>query len=100
MQNKTQIDTKYIHVYTFPMEIKTIGKIQKWGNSFGIRLPKDQVEQLNAIDPDKVEIIFDGKSFNIKPIKKQTLKELMDLVTPENTHPLVDWGPDVGQEIC
>jgi antitoxin component of MazEF toxin-antitoxin module len=30
---------------------------------------------------------------------KYTLEELVDKITPENTHPETDWGPDVGKEI-
>jgi antitoxin component of MazEF toxin-antitoxin module len=33
-----------------------------------------------------------------RPIKYD-LKELVSGITPDNIHPEVDWGPDVGKEI-
>lgn len=30
--------------------------------------------------------------------RKLNLEELLEAVTPQNRHPLVDWGPPVGRE--
>lgn len=32
------------------------------------------------------------------PEKPITLEDLVSRITPENRHPEVDWGPDVGRE--
>jgi antitoxin component of MazEF toxin-antitoxin module len=35
----------------------------------------------------------------IKPVeRKYTLDDLLSKMTPENVHPLIDFGPDVGKE--
>jgi antitoxin component of MazEF toxin-antitoxin module len=34
-----------------------------------------------------------------KSKKKETLKDLLKNITPKNSHPLYDWGKDVGKEI-
>jgi antitoxin MazE len=49
-------------------------KLQKWGNSLGVRIPKSIIEQ-----QDGKIVIFPAK-------KKFSLSEMMDQVTPENLH--------------
>ncbi|MDP2982415.1 MAG: AbrB/MazE/SpoVT family DNA-binding domain-containing protein [Candidatus Latescibacter sp.] len=75
-------------------------KIQKWGNSLGIRIRKTTSEQLNLKENTEVLISVEGNSLVLTPIqKKKTLKDMLDGVTPENLHPEIDFGPPVGKEI-
>lgn len=68
-------------------------KIRKWGNSYGVRIPKARVHELGMRDGSAVEI-------KLKPIhKKPTLDDLLSKMTPENIHPLIDFGPDVDKEV-
>jgi antitoxin MazE len=76
-------------------------KIQKWGNSLGIRLPKALIESTPfslgsevIIEKKKSEIVL-----RLIKHKKPTLKELLKGMTKANFHPLVDWGQPVGREI-
>jgi antitoxin MazE len=76
-------------------------KIQKWGNSLGIRLPKALIESTSF--SEGAEVIFSQKGAEIilkvvKP-KYPSLKEIMKGMTRANFEPELDWGPDVGQEI-
>ena len=76
-------------------------KIQKWGNSLGIRLPKELFAS-GQFSEGSI-ITFDQKGLDIilrvvKP-KQPTLKEVMKGMTKANFEGELDWGPDVGNEI-
>ncbi len=76
-------------------------KIQKWGNSLGIRLPKSVTESqlLSAGSSVKISSV-DNKIIIEKQVKrKMTLKERVDLITSENRHDEIDWGKPRGNEI-
>jgi antitoxin MazE len=76
-------------------------KIQKWGNSLGIRLPKALIESTAFSLGSEVEVEKKGSEIILKVIKdkKPTLKEMLKGMTKANFEPLVDWGPPVGREI-
>lgn len=76
-------------------------KIQKWGNSYAIRIPKNLFEDLRLVQGGEVVLEIQNQSLIMKPKKQKeyTLKELLKGMTPENRHELVEWGPDVGNEI-
>ncbi len=69
-------------------------KLKRWGNSYGIRVPKSEAKRLGIKEGSPVK-------FNIELVKKRkyTLEELVAQINPKNRHPLIDWGPDVGNEI-
>jgi antitoxin MazE len=76
-----------------------VTKIQKWGNSLAVRLPKALLENSGFFQdaPVKIELAPDG--ILIRPSKKEsTLSILLSKVTPKNIHGEVDWGIDVGRE--
>jgi antitoxin MazE len=73
-------------------------KIQKWGNSLGIRLPKAIIEDTPFCLGTEVIINKKGSEIILKPVK-HTLEEIMKTIDPRKIHRLVDWGPDVGNEI-
>lgn len=76
-------------------------KITKWGNSYGVRIPKEIINELNLSEGVEFDMnVVDG-GIQIKPIKKfkYSLKELCDQIDPNNLPEFVDWGPDVGTEI-
>lgn len=85
-----------LNVYTmYTHGMKT--KIQKWGNSLGIRIPKAFAIQL-GIEPGKeVEVSLNENELRIVPT--QTLEDLVNQITPENMHEIIDSGPPVGREI-
>ena len=50
--------------------------------------------------PDEVEVRMRGQEIVIRPSDDDlSLDELLDRVTEENKHDLLDWGPPVGKEI-
>jgi antitoxin MazE len=80
-------------------------KIKKWGNSLGVRIPKEILENLGIKEGFEVEVIEKGRSIELKPVyknnlkKKYTLDELLAGMDKNNRPELIDWGPSVGKEI-
>lgn len=76
-------------------------KIQKWGNSSAIRIPKNLMQNSGLVQGEEVVLELQNGFLVVKPKKQReyTLKELLKGMTKENRHELVDWGPDVGSEI-
>ena len=75
-------------------------RIQKWGNSLALRIPKSFANEVGLHREASVEIsLADGKLV-IAPVAKPklTLKQLLSKVTEENLHHEVDTGPAVGNE--
>jgi antitoxin MazE len=77
-----------------------IAKIQKWGNSLGVRIPKSLAQDAELRDGTSVDLRMENGRLVIVPAaKKYTLEELVSKITPENRHPETDWGPPVGKEV-
>ena len=75
-------------------------KIQKWGNSFAIRIPKEFIEELNLKQGSEIELRKIDDTLQIIPKKrKPTLEELMAKITPENQYDEIDWGTPQGKEV-
>jgi len=75
-------------------------RVQKWGNSLALRIPKSFATEVGLQSDSPVEIsLADGKLV-IAPVGKPglTLKQLLAKVTPENVHHEVETGPAVGNE--
>ena len=79
-------------------------KLQKWGNSHGIRISKDVLEQLGLLDIEDIsfELILEDNEIRLKPIVELSpyarLFENYDLSKPRATF---DWdeGEPIGKEI-
>ncbi len=76
-------------------------KISKWGNSQGLRMPKDIMDSLHLQVGDNVNIIMlDGKVI-IEPIKKEILSyDLNELVSkiPTNYKTSEEFETIMGKE--
>lgn len=76
-------------------------KISKWGNSQGLRIPKDIIESLHLHVGDDVNIsIADGKVI-IEPIKKDILNyDLNELISkiPSKYKAQEEFDTTVGKE--
>jgi antitoxin MazE len=80
-----------------------LAKIQKWGNSQGLRLTKKLLEDAQLDVGDKVDISVKNGVMIVKPAKRiRGRHNLKDLVTriPQNYETgEVDWGEPIGREI-
>ncbi|MGL5939726.1 MAG: AbrB/MazE/SpoVT family DNA-binding domain-containing protein [Waterburya sp.] len=74
-------------------------KIARWGNSLGIRIPKQIVEQAQLQEGDEIEISREENRLILTPQKKKyTLEQLLDGMNEEHLHSEVDWGEPMGKE--
>ncbi len=82
-------------VYTISME----AKIQKWGNSLGIRIPMPFLKDLSLKNGSIVEIEESDDRIIIQPSRKIELNDLLSRISDENLHSETDWGIAEGDEI-
>jgi antitoxin MazE len=79
---------------------RMIAKIQKWGNSQGIRFPRQVLRQANISIGDEVDVeVHDGEIL-VKPTNTVRGKyKLSELLAKKTKHMAeVDWGQAKGQE--
>ena len=64
-------------------------RIQKWGNSLAVRIPKAVCQQVKLEENSMVEVLIEGEKLVItKVIARLSIEEMVALITPENQHPL------------
>ena len=77
-----------------------VTKLQKWGNSQGIRIPREILNETSLSEGDNVDITTNGGTIIIRrmyqPLKKYTLEELFKNNTIKATEE--NWGAPVGKE--
>ena len=76
-------------------------KIQKWGNSLALRIPKGYVQDANLENNSEVDIQLEDSQIIIKPVvrKKKSLEELLAGVNINNIHSEAETGSALGNEI-
>ncbi|MBK6735729.1 MAG: AbrB/MazE/SpoVT family DNA-binding domain-containing protein [bacterium] len=75
-------------------------KVQKWGNSLGLRIPKAFAEDIRVADGTPVEMtMVDGQLIvRVAEDREWSLDGLLAGVRPDNLHAEVDTGGPVGGE--
>ena len=74
-------------------------KVQKWGNSLALRIPKSFAEEADVIDGSEIDLQLRDGNLVVVPIRRQpTLKSLLAQVTAENIHSETDMGDYEGNE--
>jgi antitoxin MazE len=83
------------------MEVFMKTRVQKWGNSLALRIPKSFATEAGLDRDSSVEVsLIDGKLTIVPDTKpKFTLRQLLSQVTKENLHREVDMGPATGREV-
>jgi antitoxin MazE len=76
-------------------------RVQKWGNSLALRIPKAFALEVGLEKDREVELTVQrGRLVVAAPAQKSyTLEELLAGVKPSNLHKEVDWGRPVGKEV-
>ena len=74
-------------------------RVQKWGNSLGVRIPKSIARQSSIGEGTKLEVIATNGRVVLRPQKVPSLKELVAAMKPANRPELVNWGKAVGREV-
>ncbi|NDJ77064.1 MAG: AbrB/MazE/SpoVT family DNA-binding domain-containing protein [Chloroflexi bacterium] len=75
-------------------------KVQKWGNSLVVRIPKAYADQMGLTSDSPVKVSVENDRLIITPVRRAHLAELLAEVPPDNIHAETDWGASVGNEGC
>ena len=80
-----------------------VTKIQKWGNSQGLRIAKQVLEDANISVGDEVKVITRDGTIVITPAKRvrgrQSLVKLVSRIPASYDQEELDWGKPVGKEV-
>jgi antitoxin MazE len=76
-------------------------RIQKWGNSLALRIPKSFASEAGLRENAPVELSLAKGRLIVQPIQEPPLKleELLREITDDNLHGEWNTGPAVGREI-
>lgn len=77
-----------------------VTKIQRWGNSLGLRLPQSFAKETNVREGSLVDIAVEKGQLVVRavPAKSYSLRDLLKDVRPETIHGEVSTGIAVGRE--
>lgn len=93
---KTALYRSIYKVYTTCMKTK----IQKWGNSLGVRLPKAIAEQKSLREGLGVTVVLKNNQIVLEPDTEETsLATLLDGINSENVHGETEWAEARGNEV-
>lgn len=73
------------------------GRIQKWGNSLAVRIPRAFAEEANLHEDTLVDLSVRQGKVIVEP--QLTLEALVDEITDANRHRETDTGAAVGEEV-
>ncbi len=80
-----------------------ITKVQRWGNSQGLRLNKQVLEEAHISVGDEVDLAVRDGVITLVPVKRvrggHDLKELVSRIPKKYTPEEVEWGEAVGREV-
>ncbi len=72
--------------------------LTRWGNSLGLRIPKELASRFHLVEGGRVEMEADSDRIIISMPARYNLAEMLAGTTPEAMHEAFDWGPDIGRE--
>jgi antitoxin MazE len=77
-----------------------VSKVQKWGNSQGLRLSKQILALADIVVGDDVEIVVDDRQILVRKVgrSKYDLAELVSRIPKGYKAEEVGFGPPVGKE--
>jgi antitoxin MazE len=75
--------------------------IRKWGNSLGVRIPRDIAEDAGLSEGKEVMLEKRDGRLTLRPVarNKVSLDALVRKMTPHNQHVEIEWGKPRGKEI-
>ncbi len=76
-------------------------RVQKWGNSLALRIPKPLADQAHITQGSLVEIkvVDDVLRIELVAPEAYTLDSLLEGITEENMHEEIDTGEAQGKEV-
>ncbi|MES2176739.1 MAG: AbrB/MazE/SpoVT family DNA-binding domain-containing protein [Gemmatimonadota bacterium] len=80
-----------------------ITKVQKWGNSQGLRLSKSLLADADIDVGDSVDIVVEDGALKVTPVRRvrggHDLSELVRRIPKGYRSEELEWGDPVGQEV-
>jgi antitoxin MazE len=80
-----------------------ITRVQKWGNSQGLRVSKELLAAAAIAVGDEVEVAVNEGALVIRPVRRvrggRDLRQLVRRIPKDHAPAEVDWGPPVGREV-
>ncbi len=75
-------------------------KIQKWGNSLGLRIPRSFAAETQVEEGSTVDLSVENGRLVVRPVRarKYLLRELLKGISAQNLHGEVPTGGAVGRE--
>lgn len=83
-------------VYSSAAAVKV--KVQAWGNSLGLRIPKVFANALGVGSGSEMEVKVEDGALLARPAAAIHLEALLAEITAENQHSSTDWGDASGAE--
>jgi len=79
----------------------TLARIQKWGNSLGLRIPRTLAADAHVAEGTSVELNVENGRLIVAPQRKANcrIEDLVARITPENLHGETDTGSPLGREV-
>jgi antitoxin MazE len=76
-------------------------KIQRWGNSLGLRIPRSFAEEAGVEAGSQVDLSVRDGDLVVRAAKRRMyrLSELLQKITTKNLHSEVDTGEPIGREV-
>ena len=76
-------------------------RVQKWGNSLALRIPKSFAAEAQLREDTPVELSLIKGKLVVQPLAEEplTLDDLLRSVTDQNLHGEWDTGPAAGKEV-
>lgn len=76
-------------------------KVQMWGNSLALRIPKSFAVEIGLENDTAVDLTLVEGNLMIRPLRPScfTLDELLAGITEQNLHGEIDSGESVGKEV-
>lgn len=76
-------------------------KIQKWGNSLAIRIPKSLAESSQIREGSEIKLSLEHDKIIVtkKENPKYTLKDLVSKINKSNIHEEISFGSPAGKEL-
>jgi antitoxin MazE len=81
-------------------EVTVIAKVQKWGNSLALRIPKSFAQEAQLEEETEVHLtVMNGQLVARRIPPRYDLAELLEGVRRDNLHAEIDTGPALGREL-
>jgi antitoxin MazE len=74
-------------------------QLTRWGNSLGMRIPKDLAARLGLAEGAQVEVEAEGDRLVVSAARpRYRLEDLISDLDHDSLRDAFDWGPDQGRE--